>query len=190
MAVKHAFRSLAHAAPPLCTGLPPITGARPHTLILGSMPGARSLAMQQYYAHPQNAFWRIMGELFAEPVETYPQRRAVIENNRLALWDTLYCCARTGSLDSGIEDSSIEVNDFAAFFRRYGGIRRVFFNGGRAEAEFRKRVLPSLPPEIGETLCLHRLPSTSPAHAGRSFREKLGAWRDVAALKDQFSRNG
>ncbi len=155
---------------------PPVTSKSPRALILGSMPGVKSLEAQQYYAHPQNAFWKIMAALFEMPAETYDQRLKIIKNNNLALWDVLQFCERHGSLDTRIDDRTIEVNDFAAFFRRHASITHVFFNGAKAEKEFLKRVLPSLP---ANNLVLTRLPSTSPAHAGKSLKDKIRDWRAV-----------
>lgn len=167
-------------AQPICIGLPPVAAKQAHTLILGSMPGVKSLQLRQYYAHPQNAFWKIMSALFGGSIETYAQRLDLIRKNRLALWDTLKGCVRPGSLDSRIDDASIEVNDFASFFRKNPKITRVFFNGSKSEKEFRKRVLPHLPEKLTARLVFVRLPSTSPAHAGRGFKEKLSAWRVVS----------
>ncbi len=150
-------------------------------LILGSMPGMKSLTEQQYYAHPQNGLWKIMAALFDAPVDSYPQRVDLIENNALALWDVLKFCERHGSLDARIDDTTIEVNDFTAFFKKYPGITHVFFNGAKSEQEFMKRVLPSLPEKISARLKLKRLPSTSPAHAGLKFADKLKAWKAVKA---------
>ncbi|MDI1226709.1 MAG: DNA-deoxyinosine glycosylase [bacterium] len=158
---------------------PPIATKISRVLILGSMPGIKSLAEQQYYAHPQNAFWKIMTALFDAPVETYPQRVALIKNNGLALWDVLKFCERHGSLDTRINDATIEVNDFAAFLKKYPNITHVFFNGAKSEQEFMKRVLPELPEKISARLELKRLPSTSPAHAGLKLADKLKAWKAV-----------
>ena len=167
-------------AGPLCIGLPPVVAARPHTLILGSMPGVRSLELQQYYGHTQNAFWKIMGVIFNAPNETYDERLALVRGNRLALWDTLKCCIRPGSLDSEISDDSIEVNDFRSFLEQHNRILRVFFNGSKSASEFKKRVMPDLPQELIARLSFTRLPSTSPANASQSFEKKLAAWRIVA----------
>lgn len=160
-------------------GFPPVVAKTPHTLILGSMPGIKSLAAGQYYAHPQNAFWKIMARLFDMPADTYPQRVKIIKDNGLALWDTLKQCERDGSLDAMISDETIEVNDFAAFFKKHRSITRVFFNGSKSEGEFRKRVLPGLPSGVAARLTLSRLPSTSPAHAGMGFEAKVKAWSSV-----------
>lgn len=120
-----------------------------------------------------------MTALFDVPVETYAQRVALIKNNGLALWDVLKFCERHGSLDMRIDDATIEVNDFAVFFKKYPDITRVFFNGAKSEHEFMRRVLPDLPEEISARLALKRLPSTSPAHAGLKLADKLKAWKAV-----------
>lgn len=143
------------------------------------MPGLKSLSEQQYYAHPQNAFWKIMTLLFEAPVDTYAQRVELIQNNGLALWDVLKFCERHGSLDTRIDDATIEVNDFFAFFRKHPAITHVFFNGAKSEREFMKRVLPILPDEVSARLEFSRLPSTSPAHAGLKPADKLKAWKAV-----------
>jgi double-stranded uracil-DNA glycosylase len=143
------------------------------------MPGLKSLEMQQYYAHPQNAFWPVMAALFGMPVETYAQRVALIKENNLALWDVLKCCERHGSLDMRIDDDTIEVNDFPAFFRKHPSITHVFCNGTKAETEFRKRVLPVLPDEVRNRLAVSRLPSTSPAMASLPKASKIKAWKII-----------
>ncbi len=162
-----------------CRGLAPVVGAHAHTLVLGSMLGKKSLELRQYYAHPQNAFWKIMGALFDAETKTYAARLSIIENNKLALWDTLKCCVRPGSLDADIDDASIEANDFAPFFKKYPAITRVFFNGTKSEQVFRRRVMPELSDAIKKRITFARLPSTSPAHAGRSFKQKLALWRAI-----------
>ncbi|MBU6474415.1 MAG: DNA-deoxyinosine glycosylase [Alphaproteobacteria bacterium] len=153
---------------------PPIVAPKPRTLILGSMPGVKSLEERQYYAHPRNSFWRIMGLLFEAPVASYAERRALIKGNALALWDVLKSCTRRGSLDADIRNA--EANDFAAFLKKHSGISRVFFNGAMAEKEFRKRVLPLLPEKTAARLELKRLPSTSPAYAGLGAARKQKEW--------------
>ena len=160
----------------------PIVSANPQTLILGSMPGVKSLAAQQYYAHPQNGFWKIMGALFEMPVATYLQRVALIKKNRLALWDVLSTCERPGSLDSEIDPDTIEVNDFNTFLTEYAQITRVFFNGATAEKEFTRRVVPQLPQDVAKRLKLKRLPSTSPAHAGMPISKKIKEWSAVLSV--------
>ncbi len=160
-------------------GFPAVADAHSRVLILGSMPGTRSLEAQQYYAHPRNAFWPIMEALFGIPAAAdYPQRLEALLASRVALWDTLGQCRRQGSLDGNIEAASEIANDFNDLFRRCPSIGHVFFNGAKAEASFRKHVLPDL--QLGgRELRYQRLPSTSPAHAALSFDEKLARWRIV-----------
>lgn len=151
----------------------PVGDTEARLLILGSMPGKKSLEQNQYYAHPANAFWKIMGELVgASPQLPYAQRLAVLKSSGIALWDVLESCIRETSLDTHIRQES--PNDFTEFFAQHPHITQVCFNGSKAEQCFRKFVQDKqvLPP-----LALHRLPSTSPAHAGMRYADKLQAWR-------------
>lgn len=158
---------------------PPIARRDAHTLILGSLPGQRSLQMQQYYAHPHNAFWRLMATIFeAEGSLTYTRRVQLLEKNGIAVWDVLEAAERPGSLDSSIVHASALVNDFAKFFRAHARIRRVFFNGRKAEEMYRRFVLPRLGEEFSY-IRYHGLPSTSPAHAGMTFAKKLDSWSRI-----------
>lgn len=155
--------------------LPPVADGSSRVLILGSMPGIASLKARQYYAHPRNAFWPIMGDLVgAAPALPYDRRRAALLKAGIALWDVLACCFREGSLDSAIVGE--EVNDFAAFLAAHPGIGRICFNGAKAAASFARGVDPAALPRPVAT---HRLPSTSPAHAGMDRAAKLAAWRAV-----------
>jgi double-stranded uracil-DNA glycosylase len=148
-------------------------------LILGSMPGTASLRHREYYAHPANQFWPIMGELFGAGRELpYRHRVDKLVTNGIAVWDVLKQCERTGSLDSAIRRGSEIVNDFARFFERHLGIRAVFFNGSKAESVFLREVRANLGPRDSR-LSYARLPSTSPAHAGLSRAAKLNAWRRI-----------
>jgi TDG/mug DNA glycosylase family protein len=156
----------------------PVAKRDAKVLILGSLPGQKSLHMQQYYAHPQNAFWKIMAGLFgAASSLPYKERLNLLTSNRIALWDVLAAAERPGSLDSSIVRTSVRANDFAAFFRAHPRIRRVYFNGHKAEELFRRHVLPALGPEFG--LVYECLPSTSPAHAGMTFAKKLDRWTRI-----------
>ncbi len=159
---------------------PPIADVRARVLVLGSMPGVASLRLQQYYGHPHNAFWRILGHwLDFDPAAPYAQRRDALLRNRVAVWDVLASCVREGSLDAAITRDSIVPNDFVAFFAAHPQIRRVCFNGATAAEVFRRHVRPHLG-VAGEALEFFRLPSTSPAHAGMPFAAKLEAWRVVS----------
>ena len=163
----------------LIRSFPSIADVRATRLILGSMPGAASLAARQYYAHPQNAFWRIMGSLVAfAPDEPYEARVDALRRNGIAVWDVLQCCVRPGSLDSAIVRGSEVANDVAGFLRLHPGVRTVLFNGSTAEAAFRRHCRASLD---GLQITFVRLPSTSPAHASLRFDAKLAAWRAALA---------
>lgn len=159
-------------------GFPPISRADARILILGSMPSRESLVRQQYYAHPRNAFWPILTRLLEIEAATYAERAAQLTQRGVAVWDVLQACYRSGSLDSAIDDRSIETNDFPGFFRAHPRVRKVYFNGAKAESLYRKHVLPVLSGAAAD-LPLRRLPSTSPAHAGMSVEDKLAAWRVV-----------
>jgi len=161
-------------------GFPPIADRRARVLILGSMPSEASLAAGEYYAFRHNQFWRIAGEITGVAHDApYARRTAALKRRRLALWDVVASCIRPGSLDSAIREDSIRVNDFAAFLAAHPGIRRVCFNGRKAESAWRRQVAPLLP---GSAELEYRLlPSTSPAHAGMGYRAKLGIWRSAIA---------
>jgi double-stranded uracil-DNA glycosylase len=162
------------------TGFPPIVSPDAQMLVLGSMPSKASLAKREYYGHPRNAFWAIMGRLFgASPDLPYDVRQQILRDHKVAVWDVLRECYREGSLDSAIDPASESPNDFAAFFRRQPHVETVFFNGHKAEAAFRRHVLPVVE-QTGRPLNYARLPSTSPANASRSFDEKLAAWQAVS----------
>lgn len=159
--------------------LAPISRRDATRLILGSLPGRRSLEMQQYYAHPQNAFWRIVEDIFeTDSPLPYTRRAGILTAHRIALWDVLAAAERPGSLDSSIVHASASANDFRPFFRRHPDIRRVFFNGRKAEALYRRLVLPELEEEFS-AIRYELLPSTSPAHAGMTFAAKLSIWRTI-----------
>jgi double-stranded uracil-DNA glycosylase len=169
---------------PLICSFAPIAAADARVLVLGTMPSIASLAKQQYYGHPQNAFWPIMGRLFgAGPDLPYEERKRVLTGMAVAVWDVLRECYREGSLDTAIEVESESPNEFVSFLRTHPAIHSIFFNGHKAETAFRRHVLPSVA-RLDRQFKYARLPSTSPAHAGRNFAEKLKAWRAVQrALK-------
>jgi hypoxanthine-DNA glycosylase len=161
---------------PLSVGFPPIADDRARVLMLGSLPGRRSLEAREYYAQPQNAFWRIMGRMFgAEPSLPYEQRLERLRLGRVALWDVLAAGEREGSLDSSIVPASIVVNDFVSFLARHPHIDLVCFNGRTAAELYRRRVVPQLRP-VQAALATRLLPSTSPAHASLRFEQKLARW--------------
>ncbi len=145
-------------------------GAR--LLILGSMPGGESLRRGEYYAFRQNAFWKIMGELFQFSRDlSYPERLAILGRNRIALWDALESCERSGSLDSGIRNPV--PNDIPGLLRENPTIVRIVCNGSAAWT-FLHRYHPDL---IRSGFPVMRLPSTSPAAAMISFEKKRAAYQ-------------
>jgi len=161
---------------PLSVGFPPVADSRARVLVLGSLPGRRSLDAREYYAQPHNAFWRIMGRLFgAEPSLPYEQRLERLRAARVALWDVLAAGEREGSLDASIVPASVVVNDFVSFFAGHPDIDLVCFNGRTAAELYRRRVVPQLEPEPAG-LTTRLLPSTSPAHASLRFEQKLARW--------------
>ena len=157
----------------LSQGFSPIARPDARILILGSMPGVASLKAAEYYAFPRNAFWKIMGELFAaSPQLDYPSRLQKLKNNQIALWDVIGSCHRPGSLDSAISNDGMITNDFNGFFKQHRHISQVYFNGQKAGDLFKKKVMPGLTGEYSFTT----LPSTSPANAAKHYAEKLAAW--------------
>lgn len=158
----------------------PIAGRHAKILILGSMPGEASLAANQYYAHPRNAFWPIIAPLLQIQANSrYEEKIIALESSPIALWDVLQSCNRAGSLDSMIETGTQIVNNFPAFFALHPHLTHVFFNGEKAEACFRRNVIPDI--KLG-SIALLRLPSTSPANARLSSDEKCKTWHQMIKL--------
>ena len=158
---------------------PPIARADARVLVLGSLPGAMSLARGQYYAQPYNAFWRIMGEIAgAGPELPYPDRLLRLEARRIAVWDVCGSAERAGSLDSAIVSASVVPNAFGTFLERHAAIAAILHNGAASARLYERLVLPTLSPSR-QALPRTRLPSTSPAHAGMPFERKLALWRDA-----------
>ena len=159
----------------LISCFPPVGDHNATVLILGSMPGKESLKQTCYFAHAQNSFWKIMGELVgAHPGLPYDERLHILTDAHIALWDVLASCERESSLDTHIRNE--KANDFTAFFAQHPHITHIFFNGAKAEQSFNKLVLgiQELP-----QLTFHHLPSTSPAHAGMTYADKLRAWEAI-----------
>ncbi|WP_372826288.1 DNA-deoxyinosine glycosylase [Polaromonas sp.] len=156
------------------TGLPPLVSGRTRLLILGSFPGAASLAAQQYYGHPKNHFWRILQAIFhSSPLpagsDSYQKRSYWLLARQLGVWDVYASCEREGSLDSSIRQPV--VNDFAQLKRLCPRLEAIAHNGGESFKHSRHTSLSGLP--------VYKFPSTSPANASWSFERKLVAWREV-----------
>lgn len=159
----------ARPAAPALRGFPPVINRHIERLILGSFPSQASLAAGQYYAHPRNQFWQLLSDLLDEPLAALPYRQRLVRvlAHRLGIWDVLHACDREGSGDAAIRNQ--KANRFARLHRLAPHLSIVAFNGqtaGRyagefAAAGFRTTVLPS----------------SSPAHAGRSFEQKRAVWR-------------
>jgi len=158
---------------PQSEGFPPIARVDARILVLGSLPGVRSIAEQQYYAHPQNAFWAIMRELFGIEGDYASRCRQLLEN-RVALWDVLQSSVRPGSMDADIDLGSAVANDFRGFLAEHADIRVIAFNGKKAEQLFARFAVAD---GIADDVSRLGLPSTSPAYASLRFSGKLAAWR-------------
>jgi hypoxanthine-DNA glycosylase len=156
----------------------PIVAPNATVLLLGSMPGSRSLRVGQYYGNPHNFFWPFMEEIFGIPrTLPYPERVEALQEAGVALWDVLKECERVGSLDAAIIPTSELPNDFAWLLTTYPNIQRLCFNGAKAATAFARHVVPTLPPEIRQPLTLTPLPSTSPANRSISTVDKLARWK-------------
>lgn len=157
---------------------PPVAAADATRLILGTMPGVASLSAGRYYAHPRNGFWPLLTALLPLPHGLdYTARCDALICHRIALWDVLQRCERPGSLDAAITRQSMVANDFVSFLQQHPQVRTVYFNGQGAAAMWKRLVAPVLPPSLQPVA--HVLPSSSPAHAGMSFAEKLKHWQIV-----------
>jgi hypoxanthine-DNA glycosylase len=152
-------------------GLPPVIGRQTRLVLLGSFPGAASLAAGQYYAHPRNQFWPLLSALLDEDLVGlgYRQRLERLRARGVGLWDVIAECEREGSLDSDIREA--RYNDLAGLRRRAPQLRAVAHNGGESARAMR------VTGQLG--LQVYRLPSSSPANASWSFERKLAAWRAV-----------
>lgn len=163
----------------LVTGFSPLLADHDEqvtALVLGTAPSVKSLQLQQYYAHPQNTFWWIMGQLFEFDHQlTYDQRHKLLNDNGVVVWDVLQSCEREGSLDSSIQFESEVANDIPKFLSQYCGIKKIICNGGMA-FKLLKRHHPQLFEQDFEIL---QMPSTSPANARMSKQEKLAKWAEL-----------
>lgn len=154
---------------------PPITSNNANILILGTMPGTKSLELSQYYGHKQNNFWKFMFTILKEDFsDDYETRKLLLQKNNIALWDVLQFCDRIGSLDSAIKNEI--ANDFESFLETHPNIKTILFNGQKAAAFFKKYV------HLNKTYHLITLPSSSPANASKSFSSKLEEWKIIQTL--------
>jgi len=167
--------------PELLTGFNCVADQSARILILGSMPGVKSIEEQQYYAHPRNAFWKIIEAIYQIPHdEDYYQRLELLKQQGVALWDVVHQCIRPGSLDADIKLGSVQVNDFKALFEYAPGIEVVFFNGAKAADLYQKKVIKE-DFEQNSNRRYVQLPSTSPANAAMSLSQKMAIWQQIKA---------
>ncbi|CAC9973215.1 DNA-deoxyinosine glycosylase [Flavobacterium panici] len=153
----------------------PISSSDSKILILGTMPGTKSLELNQYYGHNQNNFWKFLFSIFNEDFSNdYETKKALLLKNKIALWDVLQYCDRVGSLDSAIKNEI--ANDFETFLKQHPKINTILFNGQKAAAFFKKYV------HLKKEYILITLPSTSPANAGKSFQSKLEEWKVIEEI--------
>ena len=152
-------------------GLAPVLDARTRLLVLGSFPGVASLRAQQYYGHPQNQFWKILGALWSMDLMALPyaQRLDAAREHGLGIWDVYGACEREGSLDTAIRNA--ELNDFVRVVRDCPQLEAIAHNGGESFRHAKHTQALGLP--------VYKLPSTSPANASWSFDRKLAAWAEV-----------
>ena len=154
--------------------LPPLVSSDTRLLILGSFPGVASLAVQQYYGHPQNHFWRILDAIWrSSPTKTevtsYQKRSEWLLDKGVGVWDVYAACEREGSLDSSIRNAVL--NDFSSLKQTCPQLAAIAHNGSESYKHSKHTALLGLP--------VYKLPSTSPANASWSFERKLAAWREV-----------
>ncbi|HEY1192813.1 DNA-deoxyinosine glycosylase [Flavobacterium sp.] len=153
----------------------PISSKKSKVLILGTMPGIKSLELNQYYGHAQNNFWKFMFLILKEEFSyDYETRKNLLLQNNIALWDVLQFCDRVGSLDSAIKNEI--ANDFENFLKNHPNINTIIFNGQKAAAFFKKYV------DLNKEYQKFTLPSTSPANAGKTFQDKLQEWKVIETL--------
>ena len=164
---------------PLQNCFPPVVRRDTRLLVLGSLPGAVSLAHRQYYAHPQNLFWRLMGRVIDRDLAAldYESRLQALLDAGVGLWDTVAAATRQGSLDADIRLHA--ASDLAALAETLPELRAVAFNGSTS-ARIGRQQLAGV-----DGIDLVDLPSSSPAHASRGFEEKLETWLNLRAYLRQ-----
>lgn len=160
------------ASVPVKTAFAPIADENCTILLLGTMPGDRSLSLQQYYGHAGNHFWKLIYAIFNTPLNPdYEARKQFLLQQGIALWDVLESCTCEGSLDSNIKNEV--VNDFASFYQEHPLITHIFFDSKKAEEFYLRHVKKS------KDKIYHLLPSPSGANASKTFAQKLEAWKEL-----------
>lgn len=153
-----------------------IINKKTHTLVIGTMPGVASLAAAEYYAHPRNAFWTIISDIFNDghAFKNYQEKISCLLKFGIGLWDNLQYCEREGSLDGNITNEL--PNDFETLLWQNPQIKCLLFNGQKSFAFFKKYHEPLL-----HQVEWRLMPSTSPANARLTYDDKLKIWQ--SALK-------
>lgn len=155
-----------------CKSFKPSIDSNSKILILGSMPGVKSLEQQQYYAHPQNRFWKVMAQICNESNLAkfdYALKLKTLLKNNIALWDTIKSCKREGSLDSDIQNEI--PNDIRNLLKKYPNIQAIYLNGNKSYSAFKKYF-----PDLLEKYNCYKKPSTSPANARYSLNKLIKEW--------------
>jgi hypoxanthine-DNA glycosylase len=170
-------------------GFAPIAAADARVLILGSLPSQQSLQKREYYGNPQNAFWRVMGELFdAGPEIPYRERADILKRHGIAVWDVLQSSVRPGSMDAAIDLKSATPNDFRMFYDDHPKLELLCFNGKKAAELYERLVAPQ---GIGtiNNIEFRTMPSTSPAYASMKLDKKVRHWSVVRRPGDRQRRS-
>lgn len=158
-----------------CKSFSPSIDNNSKILILGSIPGVKSLEKQQYYAHPQNRFWKVMANLCKQsdlPGVDYNKKLEILLKNDIALWDTIKTCKRDGSLDSDIQNEI--SNDIRSLLIKYPNIKTICLNGNKSYSAFKKYF-----PDLLEKYNCYKMPSTSPANAKYSLNVLINIWSEI-----------
>ena len=155
-----------------CKSFEPSIDNNSKVLILGSMPGIKALEKQQYYAHPQNRFWKLMGiicDVSNLHECDYDLKLKTLLKNNIALWDVIKFCKREGSLDSDIKNET--VNNLRDLLKKYPNIKTICLNGGKSFIAFKKYF-----PDLLQKYNCHKMLSTSPANARYSLDVLVKEW--------------
>ncbi len=180
LAAKRPKSKSAEPSSKIC-GFAPIADAGSTILILGSMPGEKSLKFQEYYGNPANHFWKILALIFKTTLPLdYSAKKKMLRKHRIALWDVLSACSRRGSLDSAICRGT--VNDFAAFLKKHPSIRLIVLNGKTAGAFFQKTAASGL------TIPFVCVPSSSSANARLGVQQKAQYWKEAMKIGVQITK--
>lgn len=154
----------------------PLIYENSNILILGSIPGEKSLQMKEYYAHPRNQFWRLLAAVYDEELpRSYPDKLFFLRSHHIAVWDMIDSCIRKGSLDSRIQGETL--NSIQELLSAYPNIQHIFLNGSKSFELF-KKLMKDHPIDIAYS----RLDSSSPAYT-KSFDLKLEGWEEIRNIQ-------